>query len=434
MSGAAIVLILVLLLGGGILLYFFLSKKKGQVPWPFNKLRKLPPRPGSGTAFYLTCVSGPMRGRRFRLAPGLINLGRAPGNHIILDDPAISRLHASIIFRQGQTFLLDQGSRNGTALNQRRIVSRVLVPFPPGASVGMGRNIFLFQMEQGVATPPKPIASLELPDKPLPGSFSITAVIGEGAMARVYRGTDRFGKTIAIKIPKEEIMMDKENLDRFKRELQLGERLSHPNIVKVIHGGTHHGKPFIVMEYVEGTSLRDHLRRFGKLNSVTVLSISGDCLAGLEYAHEKQIVHRDIKPENIMLTSAGQAKITDFGVARCLTSGTITQAGTIIGALYYMSPEQAGAKEVDQRADIYSMGVVVYEMATGHRPFEGPDVATLIGQHLSSIPRNPKELQPDLPAEIERAIMRALEKDPDKRFQTAGEMAEALHCRMETIH
>lgn len=204
--------------------------------------------------------------------------------------------------------------------------------------------------------------------------------------------------------------------------VQLHEVLESPRAVQV------------VMEKCSGGDLFDLVNARGAMPEASAKVVFSQLASTLCFLHSQGIVHRDIKPENIMLTSAGQAKITDFGVARCLTSGTITQAGTIIGALYYMSPEQAGAKEVDQRADIYSMGVVVYEMATGHRPFEGPDVATLIGQHLSSIPRSPKELQPDLPEEIERAIMRALEKDPDKRFQTAGEMAEALHCKMETIH
>lgn len=435
-TAGVIVLIILLLAGGGIAAYFFLflPKKAGRLIRPDQRV-------------FLHCLQGSLPGKVFLLSRGFINIGRSQNNHISLpsDDLTVSRNHATIFFRQGQYFIIDRGSSNGTLVNGNKIPQGSQVPLSANAIIRIGRQSYQLKVELPRTPPPapwgpkiptpKPWTTDPSPPQPpppasdvLPGGFTRTSKIGVGAMADVFKGVDRKGQTVAIKMPMEATLLDPESQARFKRELELGRRLVHPNIVRLIYGGEYYKRPFMVMEYVDGGSLRDFLVKSGAVSWSTFQGIASDCFMALDYAHSCHVVHRDIKPENILLTKMGQAKVNDFGVARYLNTGTITQAGTIIGTILYMSPEQAQAGEIDHRSDLYSFGVVAYEMLTGRRPFDGQDAEVILAQHISAQPKPPRKIRPELSVEVEEAIMRSLEKKPEDRFQSAKEMACALHC------
>lgn len=268
------------------------------------------------------------------------------------------------------------------------------------------------------------------------GTYQIVREIGRGGMGRVYlaeRADGHFRKRVAVKVMRGSA--DEQMLNRFRRERQILADLNHPNVAHLLDGGDLDGAPYIVMEYVEGETLREVLKRRGALPTEEVLDITGQIAAGLEAAHQLDIIHRDIKPENIILSHKGRSlsvKILDFGVARPsdLDTGEMnTQAGAVVGTARYMSPEQAAGDSgalIDQRLDIYSLAAVVYEMLTGAPVFVGSSYLSLINQHLNATPRSPLEIRPDLPPAMGHVVLKALAKKREARPQSASEFFEAL--------
>ena len=246
-------------------------------------------------------------------------------------------------------------------------------------------------------------------------------------MAEVYLGRDRvLGRTIAIKILLTQFAGDPHFIARFRREAQSAAALNHPHIVGVYDTGSDDGTHYIVMEYIEGRTLRDVIKEEGPLLPERAAEIAGDVCAGLAFAHSHGIVHRDVKPANIMITKNGEVKVTDFGIARAASSETVTQTATVLGTAQYFSPEQAQAGPVDARSDIYSLGIVLYEMLTRQVPFTGSSPVAIAYKHVKEDPIQPSRLNADIPPAIEAIVMKALAKNPDNRYQNAQEMRQDL--------
>lgn len=250
---------------------------------------------------------------------------------------------------------------------------------------------------------------------------------GEGGMAIVYRARDRIlGRRVAIKVLRPQYAADTDFVERFRREAQAAASLSHPNVVNIFDVGTDGDVHYIVMEYVEGRNLKEILREQGRLPVAKALDIAeGVCLA-LETAHEQGLIHRDIKPHNILVTRDGHVKVTDFGIARAASTATLTQTGTVIGSVHYLSPEQAIGRQVGVFSDIYSVGVLLYEMVTGKVPFDGESPVAVALKHLQSDPDSPRRACPDVPEALEKVILRAMAKEPSQRYGTIGEMLADL--------
>lgn len=254
-------------------------------------------------------------------------------------------------------------------------------------------------------------------------------------MAIVYRARDRIlGRRVAIKVLRPQYAADTDFVERFRREAQAAASLSHPNVVNIFDVGTDGEVHYIVMEYVEGRNLKEVLREEGRLPISQALAIAeGVCLA-LETAHEQGLIHRDIKPHNILVTRDGHVKVTDFGIARAASTATLTQTGTVIGSVHYLSPEQAIGRQVGVFSDIYSVGVLLYEMVTGKVPFDGESPVAVALKHLQTDPASPRLACPDLPEDLERVILRAMAKAPDERYASIGELlADLRRVRTEAV-
>ena len=257
----------------------------------------------------------------------------------------------------------------------------------------------------------------------LDGRYKIEKVIGMGGMAVVFKAEDVAAKkTVAIKLLREDTAQEEESVKRFINESKAVSMLSHPNIVKIYAVSVREDLKYIVMEYIEGITLKSYMQKKGVMSHEEVLKCSGQILCALDHAHSKGIVHRDIKPQNIMLTRTGQVKVTDFGIAKLPNAETVTMTDKAIGTVYYISPEQASGKTIDSRSDLYSLGVTMYEMATGELPFDAESPVSVALMQVNDKPVPPKEINPEIPTGLQQIIGNAMEKDPDERYQSAREM------------
>jgi serine/threonine-protein kinase len=263
----------------------------------------------------------------------------------------------------------------------------------------------------------------------LGGRYSLGETIGLGGMAEVFRGTDvRLGRDVAVKVLRADLARDPAFQARFRREAQSAASLNAPCIVSVYDTGEDNGVPYIVMEYVEGRTLRDILQTEGRLLPQRALEVAADICAALDVAHGAGIVHRDIKPANVMLTPRGEVKVMDFGIARAVadTSSTMTQTAAVIGTAAYLSPEQARGEHVDARSDIYSTGCLLYELVTGTPPFTGDSPVAVAYQHVREDPTPPSAYDETMPPQVDSVVLKAMAKNPVNRYQSADEMREDL--------
>jgi beta-lactam-binding protein with PASTA domain/predicted Ser/Thr protein kinase len=254
------------------------------------------------------------------------------------------------------------------------------------------------------------------------GRYRIVRKLGAGGMADVYLAEDQeLGRRVAIKILNGRHANDDQFIERFRREAKNAAALNHPNIVSIYDRGEAEDTYYIAMEYLDGRTLKELVVTRGKAPVNVAIEYTRQILSALRFAHRHGIVHRDIKPHNVLVDGDGRVKVTDFGIARAGTS-QMTETGSIVGTAQYLSPEQARGGEVDQRSDLYSLGVVLYELLTGKTPFEGDTPVEIAMKHLSNPPKPPSELRRDIPAELDKVVLRALAKDPEDRYQSADEM------------
>lgn len=259
--------------------------------------------------------------------------------------------------------------------------------------------------------------------KTLNGCYEIQEIIGVGGMAVVYKAYDNMSqRTVAIKIMKDEFIADEEFKRRFKNESKAVALLSHPNIVKVYDVSFGDRLQYMVMEYIDGISLKEYIAQQGTLTWKETVHFTTQILKAMQHAHDRGIVHRDIKPQNIMLLHNGLIKVTDFGIARFSRSDTRTMTGKAIGSVHYISPEQARGETTDERADIYSVGVMLYEMMTGQLPFQSDNAVSVAIMQLQADAKKPSELNPNVPPALEEITMKAMKKNPAERYSSASEM------------
>jgi beta-lactam-binding protein with PASTA domain len=263
----------------------------------------------------------------------------------------------------------------------------------------------------------------------LGGRYEIGEVVGYGGMAEVHRGRDlRLGRDVAVKLLRADLSRDESFLIRFQREAQNSASLNHPNIVAVFDTGEDMGIPYMVMEFVNGRTLKEVLIAEGRFESAAACEVVADMCSALDFSHKHHIIHRDVKPGNVMLSDTNQVKVMDFGIARALASNqaTMTQTSAVIGTAQYLSPEQARGETVDARSDVYAVGCVLYELLVGHPPFTGDNPVSVAYQHVREEARPPSELNPNVPASVDSVVMKALSKNPENRYHSAAEMREDL--------
>ena len=264
--------------------------------------------------------------------------------------------------------------------------------------------------------------------------YQLEDFIGQGGMSLVYRAVDiRTGHSVAVKILKSEYNSDKEFLERFQREAQAASLMSHHNIVNLLDVGVEGEFRYLVLEYVKGNTLKDIIRQRGRLNSATAIQVTVRILSALQHAHDNGIIHRDIKPQNVLIHADGHVKVADFGIARMTNAFTISKGDTVVGSVHYSSPEQATGSVVEATSDIYSTGVVLYEMLTGRVPFVGDTPVAVAMQHINDAPPPVTELAPETPPAVIAVLMKAMAKSPADRYQSAREMAEALNKAKDGI-
>ena len=254
------------------------------------------------------------------------------------------------------------------------------------------------------------------------GRYTVVRKLGAGGMANVYLAEDQeLGRRVAIKILNDRHANDEQFVERFRREAKNAAALSHPNIVSIYDRGEAEGTYYIAMEYLDGRTLKELIVARGPAPLTVAVEYARQILSALRFAHRHGIVHRDIKPHNVLVDAEGRVKVTDFGIARAGTS-QMTEAGSIVGTAQYLSPEQARGINVDQRSDVYSLGIVLYELLTGSVPFNGDTPVEIAMKHLSTLPEPPSVKRTDIPRDLDLIVMRALAKDPEDRYQNAEEM------------
>ena len=269
-------------------------------------------------------------------------------------------------------------------------------------------------------------------EKILADRYRLTEQIGMGGMAIVYRAIDmRTGHNVAVKVLRPEFNEDAEFIGRFQREAEAASKMTHHNIVNLLDVGMDGENRYLVMEYVQGKTLKEVIQERGRITAPLACQITIRILSALEHAHRNGIVHRDIKPQNILVHADGHIKVADFGIARIADSSTLTKGDNVMGSVHYFSPEQARGEGATATSDIYSTGVVLYEMLTGRVPFDGDNPVAVAMQHLHATPVPIQNLAPDVPPAVVRVCMKAMEKNPALRYQSARDMAADLRAAME---
>ena len=266
--------------------------------------------------------------------------------------------------------------------------------------------------------------------------YELEELVGTGGMSSVYRAHDRLlDRKVALKVLHEQYTDDEEYVERFRREARAVAALSHPNIVTVIDRGEHGGRQFIVFEYVAGENLKQLINRRGPAPVTTALELGIQMARALSFAHQQGLVHRDVKPQNVLLNGEGEAKVTDFGIARSLdVQHGMTQTGTVLGTSDYIAPEQAQGQRVDEQTDVYSLGVVLYELLTNEVPFPGENFVAVAMRHINEEPPSIRDKRPDVSPRLEAAIHRAMAKDAADRFPTMIAFCQELDACLAEAH
>lgn len=278
----------------------------------------------------------------------------------------------------------------------------------------------------------QPPASSQMIGTVLSDRYRLEAKLGSGGMSTVYLARDEIlDRPVAVKLMHREMTEQPEQLERFNQEARAVAKLSNPNVVAVIDAGEDQGRPYIVLEYVQGETLKQRIARVGALDATEALAYGLEVAQGLGVAHERNMVHRDVKPQNVLIDSTGRAKLTDFGIARELNDEGVTSTGKVIGTTDYVAPEQAMGKDVDPRSDIYSLGIVLFEMLTGDVPFQADNQIGVAMKHVNEELPDVQEIRPDISAASARVVDRSTTKNPEDRYETIEEMSEDLQAALE---
>lgn len=266
----------------------------------------------------------------------------------------------------------------------------------------------------------------------LSGRYEVLKRVGSGGMADVYMAKDhKLNRNVAVKILKSEYVEDEKFLKKFETEAQAVARLSHPNIVNIYDVGMEDGINYIVMELAEGITLKEYIRKKGYLSPKETVEISTQIASAISHAHKNHIIHRDIKPQNILVSDTGIIKVTDFGIAKATSSNTVTSTATAMGSVHYISPEQAKGRFCDEKSDIYSLGITMYEMVTGHVPFDHENGVTIALMHLQNEITPPSQIRDGIPDSLEKIILKCTMKKPEERYQTADDLIADLRLVFE---
>lgn len=266
----------------------------------------------------------------------------------------------------------------------------------------------------------------------LSGRYELLARVGGGGMALVYKARDLLlGRLVAVKVLRTQFTHDDDFVKRFRREAQAAASLSHPNIVSIYDVGQVEDTHYIVMEFIDGANLNEIIRDRAPLQADEAVRVTSQICDALEHAHHNQIIHRDIKPHNILIGNNGRVKVTDFGIARAVTSSTITQTGSVIGSVHYFSPEHAKGVPTGEKSDLYSLGIVLYQMMTGSLPFLGESPISVALKHLQDPFERPRKVNPHIPQSVENIILKAMRKNPQERYQSANDMYQDLETCLQ---
>jgi serine/threonine-protein kinase len=358
----------------------------------------------------------------------VINIGRKPDNDLVIENLAVSSHHARIAPVDGGYVIQDTGSTNGLFVNGSKVAQHTLAP---GDQVLIGKHVVTFLDDA-----PPPAVPAGRSGGPRLGRYELVRELGSGAMGTVYLGHDTAGRrNVAIKTLKPKGVDEQELTamkERFFREAESAKQLAHPAIVKVYDSGEDQGTAYFAMELLDGLTLKEFCAKRGQLSVRRAVEIAAGVTDALAYAHTKSVVHRDIKPENIMMLANGEIKITDFGVAKLLDASQ-TQSGVVLGTPNYMSPEQLIGQKVDGRSDLFSLGVVLYEMLTGARPFQAKNISEMLRMHETQTPAAPSAARADVPPAVDAIVLRALRRDLDQRYQQGEQMARDLRAAMHKL-
>jgi tRNA A-37 threonylcarbamoyl transferase component Bud32 len=266
----------------------------------------------------------------------------------------------------------------------------------------------------------------------LSGRYRLEAKLGSGGMSTVYLARDEtLDRQVAVKVMHREMSEQEDQLERFRQEARAVAKISHPNVVSVIDAGEDGGHPYIVFEYVEGETLKQRISRIGALDVQEAIAYAIEIARGLSIAHARNLVHRDIKPQNVLIDDEGRAKLTDFGISRQLEQDGMTATGRVLGTTDYVAPEQAMGRPVDPRSDIYSLGVVLYEMLTGQVPFQADSQVGVAMKHVNEDLPDVQRRRPEVSAAVALVVERATAKEPGERYQSVGEMTDDLETALE---
>jgi serine/threonine protein kinase len=382
------------------------------------------------TSAMIVCISGKQQGKRAGFRNGRVSIGRDSYNDIVVDEPLISRTHAEVKFDNGSFSLEDPGSVNGIWMKGQRVLQ---VKLRDGDQFRVGRNVFALVMP-GSGAPqarieddrPQPLRRTKQVVAQLEG-FDIEGKVSEGGQAVVYRARNvQTGQIVAIKYLAN-LPLDADGQYfrmKFEQQIAIGTTIRHPHCVQIYGGNAKADTPYLIEEFLPNGTLAEKLHG-QRLNQGDVSTIVGQMCDALNYLHGRGIIHRDIAPGNIMFDARMQAKLIDFGIARIASAPTRTAMGMLVGKAKYMSVEQARGEPASESSDLYSLGVIAYQMATGKTPFDGADL-DVIRQHIEAKPQRLRDVVPTISEQLEYAISKALEKDPAKRFQSAREMATAF--------
>ncbi|MBI3269628.1 MAG: protein kinase [Planctomycetes bacterium] len=380
---------------------------------------------------YLRVLSGPDEGKKIPVEPDKsLCLGRADVDYIKLQDPLLSKVHCEFAARKGAFFVSDLASSNGTYLNDRKIST---CPIKSGDRIRIGGSIVEFVEEHAAAVQEELLVlDREVADTLISrsiGDYQVQAKIGRGEVGTVYRAFQSSkNRLVAMKVFFPDVMHDEASMQRFLRGAQTASRLRHPNIVKVFATGRYQDLLYVVMELVDGGSVAQMMEErgiSGTIDARKTMDVAKQALRALSYAHAQKIVHRNLKPSNILIDRKGVARLADLWLSKSLDSpdiNLITRTGMHLGSLSYIPLEQmVDAKMVDQRSDVYSLGATMYTMLTGRPPYSGPAAEILRAARAGEF-ADPKKVNMSVPEDLGGIVVKAMQKMPERRYQTAAEM------------